>query len=107
MRKQIVLAILLTLLTTASFAQVGGAKDSPRPQPRAISAGARHQDDYSSPRMKGRKIYGGLVPFGAVWRTGANEATTFVATTDVKVHDRLVPRAATRCLPCPMATSGL
>jgi Protein of unknown function (DUF2911) len=35
---------------------------------------------YSSPRMNGRKIFGGLVPFGQVWRTGANEATTFVTT---------------------------
>src|ERR1700688_4015375 len=34
--------------------------------------------DYSSPRMRGRKIFGGLVPYGEVWRTGANEATTFV-----------------------------
>jgi hypothetical protein len=34
--------------------------------------------DYSSPRMKGRKIFGNLVPYGEVWRTGANEATTFV-----------------------------
>jgi len=30
---------------------------------------------YSRPQMKGRKIFGGLVPFGEVWRTGANEAT--------------------------------
>jgi len=41
--------------------------------------------DYSSPRMKGRKIYGGLVPWGKVWRVGANEATTFVPTADVVV----------------------
>jgi Protein of unknown function (DUF2911) len=34
--------------------------------------------DYSSPRMRGRKIFGNLVPYGEVWRTGANEATTFV-----------------------------
>ena len=35
--------------------------------------------DYSSPRMRGRKIFGELVPYGEVWRTGANQATTFVA----------------------------
>src|SRR6202158_1511138 len=34
--------------------------------------------NYSSPRMRGRKIFGDLVPNGEVWRTGANEATTFV-----------------------------
>jgi DUF2911 family protein len=41
--------------------------------------------DYSSPRMKGRKIYGDVVPYGQVWRAGANEATTFVASGRVHV----------------------
>ena len=41
--------------------------------------------------MKGRKIYGGLVPYGEVWRAGANEATTFVTTTDVILGDKRVP----------------
>ncbi len=47
--------------------------------------------DYSSPRAKGRKIYGGLVPYGEVWRAGANEATTFVTTTDLMVGGTHVP----------------
>lgn len=47
--------------------------------------------DYSSPRMDGRKIYGGLVPYGEVWRAGANKATTFVTTADLKVGDKDVP----------------
>lgn len=47
--------------------------------------------DYSSPRMRGRKIYGGLVPYGKVWRTGANEATTFVTTADLDVGGTTVP----------------
>ena len=34
--------------------------------------------DYSSPRIRGRKVFGALVPYEKVWRTGANEATTFV-----------------------------
>ena len=41
--------------------------------------------------MKGRKIYGDLVPFGQVWRTGANEATTFVTSSDVVVGGKTVP----------------
>jgi hypothetical protein len=47
--------------------------------------------DYSSPRMKGRKIFGGLVPYGEVWRSGANEATTFVADADIVVGSKPVP----------------
>jgi hypothetical protein len=41
--------------------------------------------------MKGRKIYGNLVPFGQVWRAGANEATTFVTGSDVVVGGKAVP----------------
>jgi hypothetical protein len=41
--------------------------------------------------MKGRKIYGGLVPYDKVWRTGANEATTFVANTGLEVGGAKVP----------------
>jgi hypothetical protein len=47
--------------------------------------------DYSSPRMRGRKIYGGLVPYGQVWRTGANEATSFETTADLVVGGMAVP----------------
>jgi DUF2911 family protein len=47
--------------------------------------------DYSSPRMKGRKIYGGLVPYGQEWRTGANEATTFDTTTGVEIDGTTIP----------------
>ena len=47
--------------------------------------------DYSSPRMKGRTVYGGLVPYGKVWRTGANEATSFVTDTDLTINGVNVP----------------
>src|SRR5580658_5129315 len=47
--------------------------------------------DYSSPRAKGRKIFGGLVPYGEVWRAGANEATTFVINKDMTVGGKTVP----------------
>jgi hypothetical protein len=40
--------------------------------------------------MKGRRIYGDLVPFGQVWRAGANEATTFVTSGDVVVGGKTV-----------------
>jgi hypothetical protein len=40
---------------------------------------------YCSPSKKGRKIFGELVPYGEVWRTGANEASTFTTTKDVEI----------------------
>ncbi len=57
----------------------------------ALADGKTITVDYSSPRAKGRKIFGGLVPYGEVWRAGANEATTFVTTADLMVGGTHVP----------------
>ena len=50
---------------------------SPRDTVHATIAGARLMVDYGRPHVRGRKIFGGIVPFGEVWRTGANAATQF------------------------------
>lgn len=47
--------------------------------------------EYSRPSMKGRKIFGELVPFGQVWRTGANAATLLTFSTDVKIEGNDLP----------------
>ncbi|WP_317194629.1 DUF2911 domain-containing protein [Algoriphagus lutimaris] len=47
---------------------------------------------YSRPSKKGRKIFGELVPYGAIWRTGANGATILSFSTDVKIHGKDVPK---------------
>lgn len=44
--------------------------------------------NYSQPSVKGRKIWGGLVPYGQVWRTGANKATTFEVSQDVTIEGK-------------------
>ena len=46
---------------------------------------------YGRPFMKGREIFGSLVPFSEVWRTGANEATEITATKPVKFGDETLP----------------
>jgi hypothetical protein len=46
---------------------------------------------YSRPSVKGRKIFGDLVPYGKVWRTGANQATTITFGEEVTVGDKKVP----------------
>src|ERR1700680_3931507 len=48
---------------------------------------------YSSPRMRGRKIFGDLVPFGEVWRTGADDATAFLTTSDLVAGEKTIPAA--------------
>lgn len=47
--------------------------------------------DYSRPGVKGRKIWGGLVPFGEVWRTGANNATVITFSDPVKIAGKDLP----------------
>ena len=41
--------------------------------------------DYHRPAVRGRKIWGALVPWGQVWRAGANENTTFTTSSPIKV----------------------
>ena len=47
--------------------------------------------NYSRPKMRGRKIYGELVPYGEVWRAGANEATSLVTQANLLVGGTSVP----------------
>ena len=82
--------IFSLLFIDSSFAQ-----DEPRESPAAtatgIIAGSTITINYAQPSVKGRKIWGDLVPYNKVWRTGANEATTFETTKDIKVEGVLLP----------------
>jgi hypothetical protein len=97
MRKRIAvisgLCLSLGLLATQASCQQDKSK---RPSPPAqaqcdLGGGTTVSVDYSSPRAKGRRVFGGLVPYGEVWRAGANEATTFVTTGELKVGGKGVP----------------
>ena len=97
MQKRIAICTL-GLLSVAALAMPAWAQQdkSKRPSPPAkaecaLAGGKSITVDYSSPRAKGRKIFGGLVPFGQVWRTGANDATTFVTTADLTIGGAAVP----------------
>jgi len=59
---------------------------------------------YSRPFKKGRPIFGGLVPYGKVWRTGANEATTFKTETDLLVAGKKLPKGEYTLWTIPGAT---
>ena len=57
------------------------------PRSAAGDVGAAHiQIAYASPGVKGRTVYGDLVPYGKVWRTGANAATIFEASEDIQIQ---------------------
>lgn len=73
-----------------------GCQQKPRVSPTAsascdLGGGKTVNTVYSRPQMRGRKIYGDLVPFGKVWRAGANEATTFVTGSDLEIGGTTVP----------------
>ena len=82
----------LTMLLLAVFTFQAQAQDdkanrpSPPSEATATVDGTDITIDYSQPSVKGREIFGQLVPYGKVWRTGANEATTFEASGDVTIN---------------------
>ncbi|HEX2659636.1 MAG TPA: DUF2911 domain-containing protein, partial [Polyangia bacterium] len=98
------LALPLTLSAGRAFADL----DLPRPSPFAKVS----QDvglttitvDYSSPGVKGRKIWGALVPFDKMWRTGANVATKITFSKDVTVADQPVPAGTYALFTIPAKT---
>ena len=111
MKRNLAIAVIaLFALTTLVSAQQDKSK---RPSPPAsaqckFSDGKTVNVDYSSPRAKGRKIFGAgdaLVPNGKIWRTGANEATTFVADTNLSVGGKDVPAGSYTIFTVPNSDS--
>jgi hypothetical protein len=96
MRKPIIVsAALLATVAVAGIALRAQQDKASRPSPPAKAEckidGKTITIDYSSPRAKGRKIFGSLVPYGQVWRAGANEATTLVTSGEINIGGKAVP----------------
>jgi hypothetical protein len=89
------IGISLLALMLASSAIAQQQDKSKRPSPPGTAGitlkGKKITIEYSRPSMRGRKIMGGLVPFGEVWRTGANEATSFTTEGDLNIGGAKVP----------------
>jgi hypothetical protein len=106
-RSSFSLALLaaLALVSTRARADL----DLPRPSPGAKVSQevglTQITVDYSCPGVKGRKIWGGLVPYDKLWRTGANQATKITFSKDVTFVDQPVP-AGTYALFTLPAKSG-
>jgi len=67
---------------------------SPRDSSVLVINDKRLSVNYGSPSMRGRIIMGGVVPYGVVWRTGANAATSFVTQTDIVLSGIKIPRGS-------------
>ncbi len=64
---------------------------SPRKEMRGKIGSQKITVNYGSPSVKGREIFGDLVPYGKVWRTGANESTTIEISTKMKIQGKDLP----------------
>jgi len=81
----IVLAFITTLASAATPACAQKAPSSPADSASISSAGADFKIYYCRPSKRGREVFGKLVPYGEVWRTGANQATEFVVSKDISI----------------------
>lgn len=82
------------LMLFVGYAAQAQEKASPARTAEGMVGDAKITIAYSSPAVKGRVVYGGsdaLVPLGEVWRAGANEATTFTTTKDIRVEGENLP----------------
>lgn len=94
--KNLIAIGLVVLCTSAQLLYAQDKSKEGRESPPATVSGtigkANIVIDYSRPSVKGREIWGKLVPFDKVWRTGANEATTFATDKDIKVEGSVLPK---------------
>ncbi len=85
MKKLFISAIALFSLFSAGAQSLTTPQPSPTQTIKQNFGLSSIELSYSRPGMKGRKIFGDLVPFGNVWRTGANQATTLTFADDVTI----------------------
>src|SRR5690606_1132558 len=102
MKKINLICLLLLLLTaTESTAQLNIPPPSPYQKIEQQFATSMIKIDYSRPGVKGRKIFGELVPFHKVWRTGANGATTIYFGEEVQIEGKMVAKGKYGLLAIP------
>ena len=103
------LAFSASSLTAYAAPQMGSGEAKTLPSPPAKASVTLNSTkitiDYNTPSIRGRKIFGGLVPYGHWWRTGANPATSFKTTGTLKIGDKTVPAGAYTLYSIPSETT--
>jgi len=84
--------ILIMFLVVLPYTKSSTKKHSPETTATYNQNGYNLTAIYSSPFKKGRVIFGELVPYGKVWRTGANEPTTFESNVDLVIKGATLPQ---------------
>ncbi|MFD2871015.1 DUF2911 domain-containing protein [Mucilaginibacter ximonensis] len=88
--KAVAVFVVAFLISTVSFAQ-NKAPLSPRDSTSGVVHGAHITINYGAPSVRGRKIFGGLLPYDKNWRAGANEATTFSTDKNITIGGKTLP----------------
>lgn len=91
LKKSFLLSLFSMMMSLTIMAQDQPAKPSPAETATGTINGANVTIAYSSPAVKGRKIWGGLVPYDKVWRAGANEATIFTTDKELTIQGKKLP----------------
>jgi hypothetical protein len=110
-------AACCTLLATASLAQTGDMKMDHQTSAKALPSPAANANvtlngkavtiNYNSPRLKGRTVGSEVAPYGQVWRTGANPATTLITSTNLMIGTLNVPAGTYTIYTLPSASKWL
>ncbi len=87
----IVGSLVVLLVVLFQFFKWNTKQASPEDTVTAAIGAASVEINYSQPSVNGREIFGGLIPYGEVWRTGANEATTFTTSGDLTIGEKTLP----------------
>jgi len=96
MKRSYYLAFVLFIIS--GLYEKASAQDALKPRPSPMYMTTMKFDEtyvkitYGRPHKKGREIFGGLVPYGQVWRTGANEATEMTSTGDIHLNGNLLQK---------------
>ena len=88
--KAIYFFVCAFLFSSVAFAQTKPIA-SPRDSVSGDVAGSHIKIWYGSPSVRGRKIFGGLEPYGKIWRAGANQMTTFETSKAIRVEGKMLP----------------
>jgi DUF2911 family protein len=104
-RVWILIAITVALLAAIVVAQGNKPASPPGEATLKFDDGKTVSIQYSRPSMRGRKIFGGLVPYNEVWRTGANSATSLKTDVALTIGGASVPAGSYTLYTLPGATS--
>ncbi len=100
-----ILIVFLLVFGINGYAQINHPKASPFAIAEQEVGLSKISVKYSRPATKGREIFGGLVPYGRIWRVGANESTKITVDTDMTVMGNTLPKGTYALYAFPEASA--